>query len=434
MTGQWRDGEFEPLRAAATSWVEVAIAALGSEGLTRLRTIVTGHGPNGDQIVTEQQEVFDPFETAAHACRLTKADPTFDEVCRVAAAHRDVFDLVPELDEAASEASLQAQRDWVAATVARPILVAYLERAGAPEFSGELLAALLDEIRSELRSPTTPYTAFAPITCLRVMGGPLEILPGVYLRAATDADRERWLNRTHIGSREQMAMLAVETILETRYEESKDAPGAIGTRRAQDLVGRLETAIQLELDCDAQAVYVQFHREATFGTTSGGTIAPGPRNPRAFGVLRAADVAGIREHLTELTASPNLVRCAIALRRWDRICAGGPPDDVIVDAWVGLESLLFTGGSQGELTYRSSLRLSALIGRGGPERTALFREVRKAYGVRSSVLHGADTSTLDLARFASEARGYLRRAILAELSMPGVFDPDTTEEGLLDRE
>lgn len=433
MTGQWREGDFEPLRAAATSWVEAAIAGLVSVQLTRLRTVVSGHGLSGDQIVTTQLEVFDPFETAAYACRLTKAHATFADLHRAAAARRDVFDLVPELDETASEASLQAQRDWVVATVARPMLAAYLERAGASQLDPPLLATVLEEIEIELRSPTTPYTVFAPIGALRVMGGPIEILPHVFLRAATDADRERWLNRTALGSREQMTMFAVETILETRYDDSK-GDETIGARRVQDLVGRLETAIQLALDCDARSAYLQFHREATFGTNWGGSVESGARHPRVFGVLRSDDVAAIRAIFASLTASPNLARCSIALRRWNNVCAGGLPDDNIVDAWVGLESLLFTGGSQGELTYRASLRLAVLIGHDGPERSALFREVGKAYGVRSRVLHGSDTTALDLPRFGREARAYLRRAIVAVLRMPSSFEPDTIEDRLLGRE
>jgi hypothetical protein len=107
----------------------------------------------------------------------------------------------------------------------------------------------------------------------------------------------------------------------------------------------------------------------------------------------------------------------------------GLPEDNIVDAWVGLESLLFTAGT-GEITYRASLRLAALIGRDSAERRQLLKAARDDYGIRSRVVHGVRLEASALESSARRARDFLRRALSTVLLMNGVFDPEVIESDL----
>src|SRR5438552_17248754 len=95
-------------------------------------------------------------------------------------------------------------------------------------------------------------------------------------------------------------------------------------------------------------------------------------------------------------AAPIVNDARSPLERWESVASGARAQNVIVASWVGLESLLCRGASTTEITYRASLRLAALVGQDSTERRALLVAARKTYHARSTILHGADTSRLEL--------------------------------------
>jgi hypothetical protein len=429
MTRQWKAGDLSELREAAATWVAYACAAIGENPPYRSKTVITDFTDGGHKMA--RVPTID-LVAVCFGARDLPDHAQFEGVWRFAAAHRDVFTQVPALDDESPAKSREEQRTWASVSVGEPILRAYVERVDGFEFDRATFDEVFDAAERDLRSPTSPYVAYAPYGQLSVEGDAVELLPGVIMRAATKADRERWLNREHVGSLEHLGMLDVDAVLEAPYEEEKhQGREAFGARRAQELVERVDTAIQLALDCDAHHQFLQFERRAIFGTSTGGTVSPPPQPQRGRrrGTFAASDVEAVAQLERALATSPSQSVCAVALRRWDQVTGRGLPEDNIVDAWVGLESLLFTAGT-GEITYRASLRLAALIGRDSAERRQLLKAARDDYGIRSRVVHGVRLEASALESSARRARDFLRRALSTVLLMNGVFDPEVIESDL----
>ncbi|MDQ2915326.1 MAG: hypothetical protein M3T56_19040 [Chloroflexota bacterium] len=382
------------------------------------RNLVTAVYPTGYE--TREEPTLDLLTLERSTRRLGL--PSFDAVCAVALACDDLLPQIPKTDEPTGTRS-----DWVAAVVAEPILGTYIDDIGAVRFDRATFDRVFDQIAMELQSPATPYTAYAPIDNLTLPDGAVEVVAGIEMRPRDKEDLEQWINR---GTPfERINYIGVETVLERPYLETV---GEVrGARQSQDVIEQLMTAIQLHLNCDAYAAFVRFRCDATFHRSLGGTVTPAPHFGRQRGNLLRVHVGPIRELSERLGVSPNRTACELALGRWRSIAAGGSASSVIVDAWIGLESLLFRGGSSGEIIYRASLRLAALIGRDGADAQSVLRQARTAYNGRSKVLHGADTGKLDLPALAAVSRDFLRRALVAVLAKPTLFDPETIEHELL---
>lgn len=99
-------------------------------------------------------------------------------------------------------------------------------------------------------------------------------------------------------------------------------------------------------------------------------------------------------------------------------------DDALVDLVIGIEMPL---GDQQELTFKVSMRLAAMIGR-GEERAPIFRRMQQIYSVRSKVVHGDSPKHEHVATAALDARSYLRSLILAMIGMDGPLQLGTLDE------
>lgn len=409
------------LREPLAQWLEAVCARFGADPPMLLRAVVREVSATGYQ--TEDELRLDVVTLGRLARQVDL--PGFDGVIAASVAHRDLFPQVPERDDPGSR-----QRDWVAATVAEPILAAYIDEVGELRFDRPTFDAVFDRIERELASPATPYTAYAAIDQLDLPDGELELLPGVRIRARSDSDLETWINSRAGLSAGWIDFIGVNAVLERPYLEK--AGEVRGARDSQDLVDRLATAIQLQTDSDALAAFVRFRRDATFHSGMGGTVTAPPHHGTRRGALRREDVPAVVRLYGSLGSSPNRAACDLALGRWRSVTVGGPPQNTLVDCWVGLESLLFREASATtEIRYRASLRLAALIGRDATDRRSILLEARSTYDARSKVLHGADTRRLDLPSLAASSRDHLRRALIAVLTAPTAFDPNSIESALL---
>ena len=80
----------------------------------------------------------------------------------------------------------------------------------------------------------------------------------------------------------------------------------------------------------------------------------------------------------------------VAISRWRRSKRGGTLEERLVELRVALESALLAGdsGNVTEMQFRIATRGAWLLGETYEERKACFDNLRKAYGLASSVLHG----------------------------------------------
>lgn len=409
--------EVRQLRAAAAAWVADVCRVFGANPPQCRKSVIAWVSPTGYETRDESTLDLLAIERLSRDLDL----PSFDGVSKIAIRRRDIFRLIPAADN-----DTGTQGMWASVALGEPILRAYLERSGRVNFDQVLFDSVFDVLARELQTQATPYTAVAGIDLLDLPDGPLEILPGVLIRPRTNADLEAWVDRR--TARPQANFIGIVAVLERPYFE--DRGEVRGARRSQDVIDLLIRAIQLRCDCDAYDAFVHFRRDATFYASMGGTVTGPARFSQRRGALRARDVDAVRAVYGQLTASPNLPMCEIALDRWSGLTAGGRPQGLIVDAWVGLESLLLRDQTT-EITYRVSLRLAALIGGDPVERRSVFAAAKKAYNGRSKVLHGVDTSKLDLPALAEQSRDYLRRALIAILALDIPFHPNSIEDRLL---
>jgi hypothetical protein len=77
--------------------------------------------------------------------------------------------------------------------------------------------------------------------------------------------------------------------------------------------------------------------------------------------------------------------------------------------WAGIESLF---GVSSELVYRLSVYAATLLKPRGPERTAMFAQIKKLYGVRSKAVHGEEISEPQLVQGTSDSFELLRHLLL----------------------
>lgn len=88
----------------------------------------------------------------------------------------------------------------------------------------------------------------------------------------------------------------------------------------------------------------------------------------------------------------------------------------LTDLVIGLEGLLVEKGS--DLTYKLALRTAILTGRTDKERLNIFSNMKKAYGFRSSYVHGDDVKVEKIGSLYEDVRRYFTNAVVRFLDLP----------------
>jgi hypothetical protein len=86
--------------------------------------------------------------------------------------------------------------------------------------------------------------------------------------------------------------------------------------------------------------------------------------------------------------------------------------------WLGLEALFGPEGNSGELRYRISLRIAYFLSNDPNEAQPLARQLRKAYDMRSKVVHGRWNGDPEIDKVILETEGTGRMALIKILKDP----------------
>lgn len=103
----------------------------------------------------------------------------------------------------------------------------------------------------------------------------------------------------------------------------------------------------------------------------------------------------------------------VAYRRYQATGERLISEDRVVDAVVGLESLLLPDGGQNELSYRMALRGAYVLGRSAAKREEYFQRFKTAYNLRSNIVHGSDRSRRSTISQMDDATELLRLVLRA---------------------
>jgi hypothetical protein len=92
----------------------------------------------------------------------------------------------------------------------------------------------------------------------------------------------------------------------------------------------------------------------------------------------------------------------VAIRRFSYACERYRSEDKIIDLLIAAEALFLTEigseKSKSELSYRLALRAGFLLGSTPAERKEIYLHLRKAYKIRSEIVHGATSLSLPLSK------------------------------------
>jgi len=83
----------------------------------------------------------------------------------------------------------------------------------------------------------------------------------------------------------------------------------------------------------------------------------------------------------------------LGLRRFNLAYTRVRPEDRLLDLMIAFESLFIE--DHGELRYRLSIRTAALLGKSADDRIKIFEDMKRAYDIRSKVVHGERLESKD---------------------------------------
>lgn len=126
---------------------------------------------------------------------------------------------------------------------------------------------------------------------------------------------------------------------------------------------------------------------------------------------------------------------SVAIRRFTQSNERDNLEDRIIDLMIAAEAIFLSsgGGFQGELKYRLSHRASMFIETDVDRQRYLFDFMKKAYDVRSAIVHGSnpnlpkkmDGSTYTLYEFCGDIEKYLRISIKKAIDQTAAIDWDS---------
>jgi len=102
----------------------------------------------------------------------------------------------------------------------------------------------------------------------------------------------------------------------------------------------------------------------------------------------------------------------VAIKRFNYSHEREKPEDKLIDYTVSLEALFLKEEEKAELSYRLSIRMAILLGKNKKDRKEIFSNVRKAYDLRSKIIHGSTrASNEDVREIVIKIENYLRESI-----------------------
>lgn len=305
----------------------------------------------------------------------------------------------------------------------------------APE--AEAVEIALAAVEEELRATTLRVEYYAPLLGVMVPDGLAVHFPdGVTLRAITTEDANRWHGDPHDRGFMPSSAFVAEVVFPRLLSEKEVIDATTAFPRA---VERAKLAMAV-----LKAGRIGGGRVYTRGVGSiaacGHSILG--RSVEFGSYTLTADDAAPLEALALRLQIPPWPALSFAIERLGEAEERRSVRDAILDAVIGLETLLTSGSDREGLRYRFSTHLAALEPHDRPtDRLARFREAYDLYGIRSKIAHtGASAaeymiagSKLTAHEVASRAKLLLRSTIHTMMTLDDVPAGNNKRDAYWDR-
>lgn len=348
----------------------------------------------------------------------------------------------------------QPERINLTRTLITNFLWRYMRQGNNIDWDDERFNNTFDELKEALLKKSIVLHTIIPLSNLKIDIAAFEFSDELKLLPASTEELERWLNRDHslpplgAGTPEwnslnvdKPAVLHIQQLVEGRLPstnsilESNQAP-QVDTKRAI-------TALRLVFNAPISVIFRETDNEGLMAL--GGRSMVWGWSPTFFHPLAVLtqDNANHLKYIWQLLqTSINVDILVLSLHRWESSLFRTNLEDKLIDAWVSLESILL-GGQEGELSYRAAVRLAELLGKSGPERKVIYKDIKISYNWRSVVVHGIHRNNKrvkelirrqSLKETVHRTSEYVRQLLLKVLEMQVSFNPDNIELDLLGRD
>lgn len=297
----------------------------------------------------------------------------------------------------------------------------YLERYETLSPSDSHLDKLLNELAELFDKPTVRLRIFAPVLNLTGRGDvrPIDLFEGFILRLITD----REVTRFYSAPFHQLPLNMPDFVLVREIEVPKVIGSKIITqpdnaiKQNQELIDRCILALASFKDCGPVGIDGLRIEPVTFTTAIGFNMSF-LRSENLFGEkceLSSEEAPKLEIHARHFkNIHPSM---EMACQRLVDSTRRAKVHDAIVDAVIGMESILLYGTQRSELSFRFSLNYAYLFD--ASERADAFKVARDLYNLRSRVAHGGSpNSTHEIGgqkmtpqQAAVVARSVLRRTL-----------------------
>jgi hypothetical protein len=324
---------------------------------------------------------------------------------------------------------------WISQMLVQPFLRAYFQGVTTAEYDPVRFDATFARMVRDVASPAKRDILRVPLTKVDIASPAFELERGITLRALTDIEIEKWMNREwsdQAAPIDHMEAPNARIVIEITNQEA-------GFAELLDLGVRVLAVLRLALMSDVVARFVSHTVHVPVWRTSEFFTLARPARAVPVTVIDTQAAERFRFLWRQSIDGPNSSRVRLALRRWSSAADRESDEDRLIDYWIGLESLLLGSDAKAEVTFRAALRLAALLARTPDESIAIYKDAQLSYDWRSSLVHAGESREKDLRKKGSlkdvttRTRTYLARLLAVVLSSETAFDPKEIELGLLRR-
>ena len=284
-------------------------------------------------------------------------------------------------------------------TCLKRLILGMILESGSLKFNEKIFAEYFEKLKNFFTNDKLQFCAFAPLEGFRADIDEIQLDENLRIFKITAQKLEELLNNSGITTIIPISHFLISNLrfgIERIYETDK----AIGDELKPPLItpiqetGRIfdEMISALRLFKPGTVGYNFIRTEALdWNPIGGGSIHSGIFKHPYHGEYRLEknEVPDFKEFFKKLEHKPKFLD--VPLRYFNYAHTRERPEDKLIDYMIAFEGL-FLVKEKAELSYRLSLRVAAFLGENLDEKGKIFTLMRKAYDLRSDIVHGSSYS------------------------------------------